>query len=303
VSGRSAPTVSIGLPVYNGEAQLSRSIESLLAQTYGDFELVISDNHSTDATEPMCRDFAARDRRIRYVRSEKNRGVAWNYTRAFELSTGRYFKWASSNDFHAPTFLSRCLAVLESGPGVALAYTKTRIIDGGGAAVRDYEDNLDLPWPEAPRRFREFLRRVGLCNALYGLMRSDTVRRTGKLGDFPGSDIVFLGELSLHGTFVEVPEVLFHRRYDDSSVLHNATRESWQDFFDPMRRGEFVMRTWRHQGEYLLADLRAPLSLADKARVAGTIARVCIAVRNQLARELAGAVRRSMLAALPRKRL
>ena len=297
-----APVVSIGLPVYNGEAQLALSLESLLAQTFQDFEIVISDNHSTDATERICREFVARDPRVHYVRSEKNRGVAWNYNRAFELSTGRYFKWASSNDVHGATFLGRCLEVLESNGDAALVYTKTRLIDESGAVIRDYEDNLDLPSRDAPRRFREYLDRVGLCNALYGLMRPEVLRRTGRLGDFPGSDLVFLGELSLYGTFVEVPEFLFQRRFVPESALRTSSLANWQEFFDPLGRGKIVMRTWRHQYEYLQADLRSPLSIVDKMRVAGTIARDSVAVRDQLFRELAGAVKQQSRSVLARKR-
>ena len=296
------PTISIGLPVYNGEAQLAASLESLLAQTFEDFEIVISDNHSTDATERICREFVARDRRVQYVRSEKNRGVAWNYNRVFELSTGRYFKWASSNDVHGSTFLQRCLDVLESNAGAVLAYTKTRLIDATGAVLKDYEDRLDLPESDPPSRFREYLERVGLCNALYGLMRPEIVGRTGKLGEFPGSDLVFLGELSLYGTFVEVPEFLFFRRFVPESALRTSSLANWQDFFDPQGRGKIVMRTWRHQYEYLRAGLRAPLSMVDKIRVAGTIARDSVAVRDHLLRELASAVKQQSRSVLARKR-
>lgn len=287
----SAPLISIGLPVYNGESRIASSLESLLAQTVGDFEIIISDNHSTDATERICRDFASRDPRIRYVRNEENLGVGPNFNQVVRLARGRYFKWASSNDVHDPPFLRRCLDVLETNPRAVLAYPKTSLIDERGATTQVYDDNLDLPWPEPPRRFREYLRRVRLCNALFGLMRPEVLRRTGLLGDYPGSDMVLLGELSLHGMFVEVPEILFHRRYESTNAIHNATLESWQEFFSPATRGTFVMRTWRHQVEYLRADLRSPISLADKVRVAGTIARICIAVRRELLRELVSALR------------
>lgn len=297
-----APLISVGLPVYNGEAQLAASLESLLAQTFEDFEIVISDNHSTDATERICREFVARDRRVHYVRSEKNRGVAWNYNRALELSTGRYFKWASSNDVHAPTFFRRCLDVLESNTGAVLAYTKTRLIDANGAVLQDYEDNLDLPGRDAPRRFRQYLERVRLCNALYGLMRPEIVRRTGKLGEFPGSDLVFLGELSLYGTFVEVPEFLFCRRFVEESALRTSSLANWQEFFDPLGKGKVVMRTWRHQYEYLRAGLRSPLSIVDKVRVAGAVARDSVSVRDHLLRELASAVKQQSRSILARKR-
>jgi glycosyltransferase involved in cell wall biosynthesis len=291
VRGHAVPKVSIGLPVYNGEMQLPRALESLLAQTHEDFEIVVSDNHSTDLTERICREFAASDPRVRYARNEQNRGVAWNFNHVFRLARGRYFKWASSNDLHDPTYVARCVEALEASPGAVLAYAKTRIIDESGAFVGAYEDNLDLPWPDAPRRFREYLTRVGLCNALFGLMRPEVMRRTGLLGDYRGSDVVFLGELSLHGTFVEVPEILFSRRFERENESHDASLDNWQEFFAPTTRRKVFMRRWRHQTGYLLANWRSPLSVADKARVAATIARFGFAMRRELAGELAAAVR------------
>lgn len=285
------PSVSIGLPVYNGEAQVGRALDSLLAQTHEDLELVISDNHSTDATESICREYAARDRRVRYVRSDRNRGVAWNFNQTFRLAGGRYFKWASSNDIHEPSYVERCFRVLESDSRVALAYPRTRMIDDDGAVIRDYEDRLDLPWPDPARRFRAFLARVGLCNALFGLTRPEMLRQTRLLRDWMGADIVFLGELTLHGTFVEIPEVLFNRRQERANMERNKSLQSWQEFFEPGGSGKVPMSTWRHQFEYLMADFRSPISPRDKMRVAGTIARNCVALRRDLAMELAGAFR------------
>src|SRR3954470_15735733 len=88
------PLVSIGLPVYNGARYIAEALESLLAQTYTAFELIISDNGSTDATRSICEEFAARDGRVRYVRHETNRGLAWNWNHVFELSRRPYFKWS-----------------------------------------------------------------------------------------------------------------------------------------------------------------------------------------------------------------
>ena len=96
------PRVSVGIPVFNGERFLAETIESILAQTFKDFEIVISDNASTDRTEEICRSYAARDPRIRYNRNDTNRGAAWNHNRVFELARGEYFKWQSHDDFCAP---------------------------------------------------------------------------------------------------------------------------------------------------------------------------------------------------------
>jgi glycosyltransferase involved in cell wall biosynthesis len=283
------PKVSIGLPVYNGESQLARSLESLLSQSLGDLELIVSDNHSTDATETICRDFAARDPRMRYYRSDRNRGAAWNFNRVLELSRGRYFKWASANDLHGPEYLARCVEVLDTCPDVVLCYSKTRLIDETGAVLRDGDDNLDLPWPQASRRFSEFLVRVRLSNPIFGVIRSEVLRHTGGLRSYPGSDVVLLGELTLYGRFHEVPEFLFFRRMERQNFARDQSLESWQEFFDPATRGKVFMRTWRHQFEYLRAVHRSPLPLAEKARISGLIARIIFNQRGDLARELAGA--------------
>jgi glycosyltransferase involved in cell wall biosynthesis len=290
VSSHSVPRVSLGLPVYNGESHLAEALDSLLGQSLQDFEIIISDNHSTDATEAICRGYAARDRRIRYARSDQNRGAAWNFNRVLDLARGRHFKWTSANDLHAPDYLIRCVEVLDARPEVVLCYPKTKLIDDSGVVTADCEDNLDLPWPQAARRFKEFFTRIRLSNAFLGVIRPEVLRRTGKLGAYPGSDVVLLGELSMHGVFVEVPEVLFYRRKEKRNVARDQSLTDLQEFYDPGSGGKVFMRTWRHQYEYLRAALRAPLPLSERARIAAYIARVCISVRGELARELTGAV-------------
>ena len=138
------PLVSIGMPVFNGAESIAASIDSLLAQTVGDFELVICDTASTDATADVCARYAARDARIRYHRNPRNLGVNPNYNLTLSYASAPFFKWASANDLCAPTFLERCLAPLEADPAVVLAYPRTTLIDGAGAAIEPYDDGLDL---------------------------------------------------------------------------------------------------------------------------------------------------------------
>ena len=100
------PRVSIGLPIYNGENFLGDAVESLLAQTFTDFELVLVDNASTDGTAAMCERFVARDKRVRYHRNPQNIGGAPNFNLAFQLADrAPYFKWAAHDDRHLPDFL------------------------------------------------------------------------------------------------------------------------------------------------------------------------------------------------------
>ena len=126
------PRVSVGLPVYNGERYLRLAIDSILAQTFEDFELIISDNASTDHTEEICREYAARDPRVIYIRQPRNRGGAWNFNHVVELARGEYLKWAAHDDVLAPTFLKECVAALDRLPGTVLASPRTVKIDESG---------------------------------------------------------------------------------------------------------------------------------------------------------------------------
>jgi len=126
------PRMSIGLPVFNGGRFLKDTVDSVLAQTFDDFELIISDNASTDDTEEIARAYAARDQRVRYFRNEANLGAAKNFNRVFELARGEYFKWTAHDDICAPSFLLRCIEVLDRDPSVTLCYTRQIDIDEQG---------------------------------------------------------------------------------------------------------------------------------------------------------------------------
>lgn len=112
------PLVSIGMLVYNGERFIRQTLDSLLAQDYKHFELIISDNASTDKTQEICLDYALKDQRIRYFRNKKNLGANLNFSKVFELSSGEFFMWASDHDLHDWTFISSCLGVLTNEQSV-----------------------------------------------------------------------------------------------------------------------------------------------------------------------------------------
>ena len=139
-STESPSRVSIGVPVYNGETYLPQALDSLLAQTYPDVEIVISDNASTDATENICRDYANRDDRIRYYREDVNRGLSWNFNRVFELSRGEYFKWAAADDICVPEFVERCVDVLDEDKSIVCCHARTTKIDPSGTKLTQLLD-------------------------------------------------------------------------------------------------------------------------------------------------------------------
>ena len=108
------PKVSIGMPVYNGAGFISRTLDSVLGQTFGDLEVVVIDNASTDETPDIVRRIAAGDPRVRYERNDRNIGIPRNFERAYRRSRGTYFKWHAHDDLLAPTFLERCVEVLDT---------------------------------------------------------------------------------------------------------------------------------------------------------------------------------------------
>lgn len=159
-------------------------IDSLLKQTYTNFELIISDNCSTDSTEAICRRYAAQDARIRYYRSEKNRGAAWNYNHVFALATGEYLKWAAHDDLCAPELLDRCVAVLDQNPDVVLAFARTKAIDAQGAVIDEYDAKPNGISASIYRRFYEFVVIPHPCVSVFGVMRTAVLAKTKLIGRY-----------------------------------------------------------------------------------------------------------------------
>ncbi len=255
---------SIGLPVYNGENFLEAALCSLLAQTHSDFELIISDNASADRTEEICRAFAARDRRIRYYRNNTNIGSARNFYRAFELSSGEYFKWAAHDDLNAPEFLERCINVLDQESSIVLCYPKTKIIDERGRFLRDYDFAVDTTSPKPHVRLYNILRTDHWCFQIFGVMRADIFRKMLIYEGFRGYDRNMLAEFCLFGRVYEWPEFLFFRR-DHSGTSANLYAGSSQQFatYDPPS-SQLRYLAWRRFRGYFAAVAHAPLNVSER---------------------------------------
>ena len=212
---KNKPSLSIGIPVFNGEKYLRQAIDSVLAQTYQDFELIISDNGSTDQTENICREYLSKDDRVYYFRSEKNHGAAWNWNRVFELSSGVYFKWVAHDDVYDPQFLAKCIDVLEKDPAIILCHSKNALIDELGKVIGKYESATFRNFQKPHERFYEVLIRKGyptLAWLIFGVFRREALKKTRLFGPHIGSDWNFLAETILIGGIFEIPEFLFLRR-------------------------------------------------------------------------------------------
>ena len=190
------PTISIGLPVYNGEQFLEEAINSILAQTFTDFELIISDNASTDRTSEICRDFQTKDTRVRYHRNETNIGGANNTNLTFQLSQGKYFRWAAHDDVCEPQLLEKCMEVLDSNPAVVLSYGQTININEMGEITG--REILQLGESDTPhQRLLEISDRSHRCEVIYGLYRSDILRSTRLLQNYTDADRTLLCEFKV----------------------------------------------------------------------------------------------------------
>lgn len=280
------PRVSIGLPVYNGETFLGESIESLLEQTYGDFELIISDNGSSDRTQEICTHYAELDKRIVYHRVDENLGCAWNYNRVFELSRAEYFKWAADDDIHLPTFLEKAVDILDHHPEVLWCFCLHSHIGPEGQLLNVSEgrdasllskDSWDRSSPEPHQRFQSvLLAHTGLD--IYALHRREIVAKTGVYQPHYGSEKVFLGELALLGKYYEIPETLFYLRVHPKASGSLTTEQELQHYIDPRVKSRFTFMRWRLLRAHWHAVHRFNLSMAERLRCYMVLSRYLLQV-------------------------
>lgn len=260
------PLVSIGLAVYNGEAYLETAISSILAQTYPHFELIISDNASTDRTAEICQRFAAADPRIRYSRNPTNIGGANNENLTFRLARGKYFRWAAHDDVCAPALLERCVAVLESRPDVVLCHSRVERIDEHGRPI----DQIGGDKASAPRPSQRLASLTDFdhdCEATYGLMRAEVLAATGLQRNYTDSDRTLLAHVSLFGRFYEIPEVLFFKRVHPGMSTQQFSE--WRQrmlWFGKVNEGKITLPYWAQLAHYLEIIAAAPISLSERLR-------------------------------------
>ncbi len=275
------PILSIGLFVYNGAKFLPETLDSILGQTFRDFELIISDNASTDATQQICEQHAARDSRIRYHRNHANMGAGWNIRRVFSLATGKYFKWAACDDLYEPTFLGRCVNALEQDSTFVLAHSRTRVIDERGKFVEDYNWPMQMESSNPVTRFRDMLLNDHMCYQIFGVMRREALLQIPPQGSYVNSDGVLLAQLSFLGRFYEDPERLFisrqHTKQSSQTLPVRLKKRRFRltnrygtlpcpEWWDPNKTKSIEFPEWRQLREYCGSILRAPLRSSERLR-------------------------------------
>jgi glycosyltransferase involved in cell wall biosynthesis len=291
--------ISIGMPVFNGERFLSEAINSILRQSFRDFELIICDNASTDSTEEICREFQKVDNRVHYYRSATNCGAAWNFNRTFQLSRGKYFKWAAHDDVCAPEYLSVCYKAMEEDDSIVLCQADAHIIDERGKILDQH--------PHRSERINEFLRNTGdtlvhkrfadlvgfmhPCFDVFGVIRATILKKTKLIRSFIGSDRVLLAELGLYGRFHRVPQHLFLSRSHSGRSIAIHDRRALNKWFNAGSSTRFVLPRWRLLWEYFDIVFQSSLGPAEKRRCYAILLMLLAASRSGLVTDLEIAVR------------
>lgn len=271
------PRLSIGLPVYNGANYLAESLDALLGQTYEDFELIISDNASTDGTATICRKYCVQDPRLRYIRQPHNIGSAANHNFVFQQAQGQLFKWAAADDLYARDLLQRCVGALDEHPDIVLAHSWTAAIDDSGNVTQALEYPLATDSLSAPERFRSMLfgsddgDDYGLIRAddEYGVIRAEVLRKIPPQGSYYHSDRTLMAEIALHGPFHQSADWLYFRRDHGDRPQHSCpTVRAWCAVQDPARANRLLHPTVRLLAEYVYgyarAIRRAPITPHDR---------------------------------------
>jgi glycosyltransferase involved in cell wall biosynthesis len=229
------PRVTLAMPVYNGERFVAEAICSVLAQDYADFELIITDNASTDKTEMICREFATADPRIKYIRNERNLGAGPNHNKGFELASGEFFKWCSCDDYMSSDYVGACVRALDADPGAVLAYGVTTNVDEEGRSIFLPGETMMPEMTDAlpARRFHKAMTTLWTVDQeTYGLFRSSALMKTDLQASYSGSDHNLLREVALLGRFTFVPDIVFYNREHSersAKIVDKKGKRLWQD--------------------------------------------------------------------------
>lgn len=227
--------ICFGLTLRNNAKYLPEAIESLLGQTYPDFQIVAIDDFSTDNTDEIMRGYAAKDNRISYFRNNDWLGLIGTWRKAFfkanELYQPKYFAWASDHDRWHPEWLEKHLAVLEKNSTLVLAYPLVTHLNCEGEEIKSCKsevfETIALDPMERLRKTSGFLAEAG--SKIYGLFRSDAVIKAGVFRNFLMPDRLLLIEISVYGAFKHIPENLWFRRH-----LHEM--QSQQDTIEHQKK-------------------------------------------------------------------
>ena len=262
---KTTPKVSIGIPVQNGENFLEEAIKSILNQTFSDLELIISDNASTDKTPDICRKYAKRDKRIRYVRNEENIGASENFNNLFKFSKGEYYLSVSHDDYFHPDFLKKSVDILDNNKSIHLVHSKTMAVNEKGIPIQDYSSDLDLDSESPSKRLYNSICVSHPIMEIFGLIRSSTLRKTTLMGKYTSADRILLAEIALLGKCHIIQEYLFYNRLHKKQHYNiYPTRQERAVWWDPNLKNVKTFPHWRLLLELYRSIKNSPIKGKEK---------------------------------------
>jgi glycosyltransferase involved in cell wall biosynthesis len=210
------PLVTIGVPVYNGERYLRRALDSLISQDYGNIEIAISDNASTDGTPIILKEYTSRHGNIRVYTQSRNLGVHENFKSVLGVAQGKYFMWAGVDDLWLPEFVSSLVQELENKPDVGVAMCAVDRVQEDGSAF----DTVSFLNKTDPNKKSRIGMAIGLTSKLkynlfmYGLFRTDLLREVVRFWPkIKSSDRLLLVQIALAAKFSYINKVLHVRTF------------------------------------------------------------------------------------------
>jgi glycosyltransferase involved in cell wall biosynthesis len=285
------PRITIGLPVYNGARTVESAIRPLLAQTYTDFEILVSDNASTDETQQILERLAREDARIRYVRQPVNIGANGNYSFVAREARGEFLKWSSSSDWVAPTFLAECVAVLDARPDAVIAAPRTRLWTGTPSNFQESRDDVAILGETPYERLIDMFIRLHKNNAFNGLIRLSALRRTRLVETYLSADMVLMGHLAALGKFVLLDSPLYYRRNElATSTVMQPLAERLRHHY-PTNSARMLFQRWRLRLGWCRVALRAPMPVDQRVRAVAFMGRQLWDARDELRDDVLAALR------------
>jgi glycosyltransferase involved in cell wall biosynthesis len=258
------PKVSIGMPVYNGETKIRETVNILLAQSFTDFELIISDNSSTDNTELICQEYAKRDGRIRFVRQSSNVGAEENFRYVLKQAQGEFFMWAACDDIRSSDFISVNYEFLCDNDDFVASTSPARFEDGGFDEIRMGDSSLA---GERPQRLVKFFAKRNANSRFYSLMRTDIIKECNIINErFLGADVAVTFQLASKGKFNRAKDgwvVIGRGGISSSKNIYKIYRNRKADIFFP-----FLSLT------IFANKLISELKLSDKLKINLTLVRL-----------------------------
>lgn len=276
------PLVSVGIPVYNGEKNLARALDSILNQHYSNLEIVISDNASNDGTRGICEEYVRRDSRVRYIRQNQNIGAPRNWNAVVHEASGVYFKWASANDYCDPAMIEKCVEVLNGDPGVVLCYGRTQLVDRDEVPIEVYDGDSSFVQDRPSERFVSVFRQIRLNNMQCGVFRLEALRHTRLDRPYPAGDIALMAELALYGRFRLLPDILLYRRQSRDTFTSLLTPMELQKVYNPQRKKPMKLLQTRRHIDNFVSILRASIPVIEKLRSLVFILRLVVWDRKNI---------------------